>query len=107
MLTIAWLPVLLAAEAARPRFAYGLRRWSTVFPIGMYAACSVVVAAAISAAGIRELARIWVWVGVAAWLLAFIAVVRRGSKVVVGGPFPEARPRLSPKSQPGSDDNVS
>ncbi len=40
-LTIAWLPVLLAAELLTPRLRYDVRRWSTVFPLGMYAACSL------------------------------------------------------------------
>ena len=41
--TMLWLPVLLAAEVLRPRLRYEVRRWSTVFPFGMYAACSFVV----------------------------------------------------------------
>ena len=45
-LTIAWLPALLAAEVLRPRLRYDVRRWSTVFPVGMYAACSFVVGTA-------------------------------------------------------------
>jgi hypothetical protein len=50
-LTIAWLPVLLAAELLRPRLRYDVRRWSTVFPVGMYAACSFAVGAAAGAPG--------------------------------------------------------
>ena len=61
-LTIAWLPVLLAAEVLRPRLRYDVRRWSTVFPVGMYAACSFVVGAAARAPGITDFARVWVWV---------------------------------------------
>ncbi|MBV8990248.1 MAG: tellurite resistance/C4-dicarboxylate transporter family protein, partial [Solirubrobacterales bacterium] len=41
--TILWLPVLLVAEVLRPRLSYDVRRWSTVFPLGMYAACSFIV----------------------------------------------------------------
>jgi len=32
------LPVLVAGELARPRLRYDIRRWATVFPLGMYAA---------------------------------------------------------------------
>jgi tellurite resistance protein TehA-like permease len=91
ILTMAWLPVLLIAEAARPRFAYDVRRWSTVFPVGMYAACSFVVAAAISARAIRDFAEVWVWFGLAVWLLVFIAMIRRGSTVIRGQAFPQPR----------------
>ena len=41
--TMVWLPVLVGAEILRPRLTYNVRRWSTVFPVGMYAACSFVV----------------------------------------------------------------
>jgi hypothetical protein len=92
-LTIAWLPALLAAEALRPRLGYEVRRWSTVFPVGMYAACSFVVGAAAHAAGIVDFARVWVWVGVALWLVVFAAMLRRGLKLARGEhpPVPAAR----------------
>jgi tellurite resistance protein TehA-like permease len=77
-LTIAWLPVLLAAEFLRPRLGYDVRRWSTVFPVGMYAACSFVVGAAAQAPAIADFARVWVWVGVGVWLVVFVAMLRRG-----------------------------
>jgi hypothetical protein len=44
VLTMLWLPVLLLDEALHPRPRYDVRRWSTVFPVGMYAACSFAVA---------------------------------------------------------------
>lgn len=83
-LTIAWLPALLAAEALRPRLRYDVRRWSTVFPVGMYAACSFVVGAAAHASPIIDFARVWVWVGVAVWLVAFVAMTRRGLELARG-----------------------
>jgi tellurite resistance protein TehA-like permease len=80
-LTIAWLPVLVAAEALRPRLRYDVRRWSTVFPVGMYAACSFIVGAAAHAPGITHFARVWVWAGVAVWLVVFVAMLRRGLRL--------------------------
>jgi hypothetical protein len=91
-LTIAWLPVLLAAEALRPRVRYDVRRWSTVFPVGMYAACSFVVGIAASAPGITSFARVWVWVAVAVWSITFAAMLRRGLRVARGTPRPAPRP---------------
>jgi tellurite resistance protein TehA-like permease len=84
VLTIAWLPVLLAAEALRPRPGYDVRRWSTVFPVGMYAACSFAVGAAVHAPGITDFARVWIWAGVAVWLVVFVAMLRRGLEFARG-----------------------
>jgi tellurite resistance protein TehA-like permease len=73
-----WLPMLLVAEALRPRLRYDVRRWSTVFPVGMYAACSFVVGTVAHASGITDFARVWVWVGLAVWAVVFAAMLRRG-----------------------------
>jgi tellurite resistance protein TehA-like permease len=69
-----WLPVLVVAEAIRPRLRYDVRRWATVFPLGMYAACSFVVATAVHADALRRLAQAWTWVAAAVWLVVFIAM---------------------------------
>lgn len=67
IVTMIWLPVLLLAELRRPRLRYGVRRWSTVFPVGMYAACSFIVGAAFPAAAITHFAEVWIWVALAVW----------------------------------------
>jgi hypothetical protein len=61
-LTIAWLPALVATEALHPRLHYNVRRWSTVFPVGMYAACGFVVGKLNRTPAITEFARVWVWI---------------------------------------------
>jgi tellurite resistance protein TehA-like permease len=83
VLTMLWLPVLLAAELLHPRLSYDVRRWSTVFPFGMYAACSFVVGAAAHAGAITSFARVWIWVALAVWAVVFVAMIRRGIDVVV------------------------
>jgi tellurite resistance protein TehA-like permease len=88
VLTMLWLPVLLLAEALRPRLRYDVRRWSTVFPVGMYAACSFIVGTAAHASGITHFARVWVWAGVAVWLVVFAAMLRRGLRLVWDEPRP-------------------
>lgn len=75
-LTMIWLPVLLAAELLRPRLSYNVRRWSTVFPVGMYAACSFIVGELVSAPAIASFARVWVWVALAVWLLVAAGLLR-------------------------------
>jgi hypothetical protein len=68
-LAIAWLPVLVAGEAIPPRCRFDARRWSTVFPVGMYAAMS-------HAVGVTAFARWWTWVAVAVWALVAAGSVR-------------------------------
>lgn len=68
----AWLPALLLAEIVRPRLRFDPRRWSTVFPLGMYAVCSFAVGGRLV-----DFARAWVWVALAAWATAAAGTVRR------------------------------
>ncbi len=98
-LTITWLPVLLAAELLRPRLRYDVRRWSTVFPLGMYAACSFVVGALATAGAITDFARVWVWVSAAVWLVVFLAMLRRGVQLA-RGEHPRRVEELAPSQRP-------
>ena len=82
VLTMLWLPVLVAAELLRPRLRYDVRRWSTVFPFGMYAACSFVVGTAAHVPGISDFARVWVWVAVAVWAVVLVAMIGRGARAI-------------------------
>ncbi len=84
LLTMLWLPILVAAEATRPRLRYNVRRWSTVFPVGMYAACSFVVGAVTRTRAITDFARVWVWVSVAVWGVVFVAMARRAPALARG-----------------------
>ncbi|HET9104160.1 MAG TPA: tellurite resistance/C4-dicarboxylate transporter family protein [Solirubrobacteraceae bacterium] len=86
--TMVWLPFLLAAEAIRPRLSYSVRRWSTVFPVGMYAACSFVVGQGTNTPSITGFARVWVWVALAVWLVVFAAMLGRAPRLVRGRPCP-------------------
>jgi tellurite resistance protein TehA-like permease len=81
VLAIAWLPLLAVGELRRPRRGYDLRRWATVFPVGMYAVCSFLVAGADDIGAIGTFARIWVWVSVAVWAIAFLAMARNGLRL--------------------------
>jgi tellurite resistance protein TehA-like permease len=78
LLAIGWLPVLVAGELRGPRRGFDLRRWATVFPVGMYAVCSFLVARVDGFGSIATFARIWVWVALAVWLVAFAGAARRG-----------------------------
>ena len=81
-LTMVWLPILLICEVRWPRLRYSVRRWSTVFPVGMYAACSFVVGDVAKLAGITDFARVWVWVAAAVWLAVIAAMVGRAPRLL-------------------------
>ena len=91
VLTMLWLPVLLLAEALRPRLRYDVRRWSTVFPVGMYAACSFAVGKGDHATAITRFARIWVWVALAVWAVVFAAMIGRAIQIVRADGEPNPR----------------
>jgi len=82
VVTMLWLPVLVVVEVLYPRLHYDVRRWSTVFPVGMYAACSFVVGAAAHVAGITSFARVWVWIALAVWAVVLGAMINRGVRAV-------------------------
>lgn len=82
-LTMVWLPALIATELLRPRLSYSVRRWSTVFPFGMYAACSFVVGTLTEIRGIVDFARVWVWAALAVWLVVSAGMVARAPRLVV------------------------
>jgi hypothetical protein len=83
-MSMVWLVVLVFAEARWPRLTYDARRWSTVFPLGMYAACSFVVGIVAHADAITSFARVTVWVALASGVIVFTATVGRGVKLVRG-----------------------
>jgi hypothetical protein len=81
---VAWvvaLPMLLVlvwSEFAFPRLAYSALRWATVFPVGMFAACTLVASKALGTAWMDTyFADWWVWVGLVVWAIVCVALVRR------------------------------
>jgi hypothetical protein len=71
----AWVPVLVATEVSRPR-GYHLHRWATVFPVGMYAVCSFLVAGLLHVGPIADFARVCVWISVAVWGVVVVGMAR-------------------------------
>jgi tellurite resistance protein TehA-like permease len=76
VLDLAWFAVLLVAEVLRPRLGYDVRRWSTVFPMGMTAAAALSVSAAVDVSWLRDPGEVLLWVSVAAWLVVAAGAVR-------------------------------
>jgi tellurite resistance protein TehA-like permease len=80
LLALLWLAPLLAGELAHPRLRYHLGRWSTVFPLGMYAACSFAVGTLTRVPAISTFAEIWAWVALGAWAAASAGIVHHGAR---------------------------
>ncbi|WP_079430941.1 MULTISPECIES: tellurite resistance/C4-dicarboxylate transporter family protein [Streptomyces] len=84
-LSLVWYAVLLVAEVRSPRPRYDIRRWSTVFPLGMTATACLTIAATTGPERLRPLGEVLLWIAVAAWALTSAAFLlsrrpgRRGS----------------------------
>ncbi|MCX5439128.1 tellurite resistance/C4-dicarboxylate transporter family protein [Streptomyces sp. NBC_00063] len=75
-LDAAWYVVLALAEVRWPRPRYDVRRWSTVFPLGMTAAAALSVGAAADVPWLRGPGQVLVWIAVAVWLATLIGTFR-------------------------------
>ncbi|MFD9813324.1 hypothetical protein [Streptomyces sp. NPDC059080] len=65
---LVWYVVLLCGEVVRPRPAYDVRRWSTVFPLAMTAVAALSTAMAVPVPWLDALGRVLLWISVVAWL---------------------------------------
>ncbi|MBB4951371.1 tellurite resistance protein TehA-like permease [Kitasatospora gansuensis] len=76
-LALAWYLVLAAAELARPRLSYDIRRWATVFPLGMTAVACLNAGPATGVHQLSTLGRPLLWIATAVWLLTLVGFLRR------------------------------
>ncbi|MFE9630014.1 tellurite resistance/C4-dicarboxylate transporter family protein [Streptomyces sp. NPDC006463] len=72
-LSLVWYAVLLGAELRHPRTRYDIRRWATVFPLGMTATACLSAADPAGVPWLRPLGEVLLWIAVGAWLLIFVA----------------------------------
>ncbi|MFI8361568.1 hypothetical protein ACIGD1_15520 [Streptomyces sp. NPDC085612] len=77
-LSLVWYAVLLAAELRHPRPRYDIRRWATVFPLGMTATACLSVAGPAGLPWLVPLGEVLMWIAVGAWLLT-VAVLLSGA----------------------------
>ncbi|WP_285510552.1 tellurite resistance/C4-dicarboxylate transporter family protein [Streptomyces sp. NBRC 14336] len=77
VLDLAWYAVLAAAEIVRPRLDYDVRRWATVFPLGMTAAGVLSVASAVEVSWLEAPGEVLLWIAVAAWLAVSYGALRQ------------------------------
>jgi tellurite resistance protein TehA-like permease len=83
-LAMPWLGPPIAAEALRPRLDDNVDRWATVFPLGMYAACSFALSQVTGITGFGAFARVWTWLAVAVSVFVFAGLIRRSWQVLSG-----------------------
>ncbi|MFJ5553388.1 tellurite resistance/C4-dicarboxylate transporter family protein [Streptomyces sp. NPDC093225] len=74
-LDLAWYVVLLAAEAAWPRPGYDIRRWATVFPLGMTATACLSTATATGVDWLTATGRVLLWIALGFWVVTAGATV--------------------------------
>ncbi|MFD5522041.1 tellurite resistance/C4-dicarboxylate transporter family protein [Streptomyces sp. NPDC127066] len=70
VLDLACYFLLIVAEVVWPRPRYDVRRWSSVFPMGMSAVATLAVSAALDVFWLKGTGQVLLWIAVAAWLLA-------------------------------------
>lgn len=73
---LGWYAVLAIAEVAYPRLRYDIRRWATVFPLGMTAAACLLVSGAAHVAWLDPLGRALLWIAFPVWALAGVGLAR-------------------------------
>jgi tellurite resistance protein TehA-like permease len=95
-LAIVWLFPLVTGEVLRPRLSYDVGRWATVFPLGMYAACSFATGQVTGITGITGFGHVWTWVAFTVSLLVLAGLFRHGWAVVRGY---HQRPVATPPDQ--------
>lgn len=71
--SLLWYAVLLGAELRHPRHQYDIRRWATVFPLGMTATACLSAAEPAGLPWLRPLGEVLLWIAVGACLLTCAA----------------------------------
>jgi tellurite resistance protein TehA-like permease len=92
-MTIAWLPVLIGGEARSTRPRFDVRRWATVFPLGMYSVMSVTTGAVTGSTWMVEFGRAWAWVALAAWIAVTVGA-GRAVRTRASSPAPRSSPPI-------------
>lgn len=84
-----WIPMLAILFIWRHAYrgfplTYDPLYWGAVFPLGMYTVCTVAIADVMKLPFLSFIPRIFVYLAFAAWLIAFVGMVRRiGAKLRV------------------------
>ncbi|WP_415953198.1 tellurite resistance/C4-dicarboxylate transporter family protein [Streptomyces sp. KLOTTS4A1] len=72
--------MLVASEARWPRPRYDVRRWATVFPMGMTGVATLTLASAADEGGLQVPGEVLVWCAVAVWCVVAAGAVRAAAR---------------------------
>jgi tellurite resistance protein TehA-like permease len=80
-----WIPLLLVLGfwrhvVRRVPLVYDPQYWGMVFPLGMYATCTVQMSRALELPGLVVIAHVFIWPAAAAWMITFLGLVRHLSR---------------------------
>ena len=93
-----WIPMLVILFVWRHvyrRFplTYDPLYWGAVFPLGMYTVCTFEIAGVMKLTFLTFIPRMFVYVALAAWLLAFVGLARRIGRNLLGALAPSSQLR--------------
>ncbi|WP_019633351.1 tellurite resistance/C4-dicarboxylate transporter family protein [Actinomadura atramentaria] len=74
---LGWYAVLVGCEVRWPRLRYDVRRWSTVFPLGMTAVSTMTAGTVCGVPWLHTLGEVLLWPAVAVWAVVGIGALRR------------------------------
>ncbi|MDA8116380.1 MAG: tellurite resistance/C4-dicarboxylate transporter family protein [Actinomycetota bacterium] len=80
-----WIPLLIIFGiwrhvAEHYSSLYDSRLWSAVFPLGMYTVASYTLGKAVNIGFLVSIAKVWVYVGLAAWAIVSLLMVLAGAR---------------------------
>ncbi|MFC8124949.1 tellurite resistance/C4-dicarboxylate transporter family protein [Streptomyces sp. NPDC057302] len=92
-LALAWYAVLVGCELRRPRLHYDVRRWATVFPLGMTAVAALSTSTAAAVPWLWTCGKVLLWPASAVWAVVAVGALRAVARDRAG---PTAPAGLSP-----------
>lgn len=75
---------LAAAEVIRPRLRFDVRRWSTVFPLGMAALATLHLSRVFHQGTLWDIGQVLSWLAFAVWLVVAAGSLRRARAIAAG-----------------------
>ncbi|MFI8873668.1 tellurite resistance/C4-dicarboxylate transporter family protein [Streptomyces sp. NPDC055243] len=87
-LAFAWYAVLVVCELMRPRPHYDVRRWATVFPLGMTAVAALSTSTAAAVPWLWTCGKVLLWPALAVWTVVAVGALRAAARERSGSPAP-------------------